>query len=220
MVFVSGISLSIKQNESYKNYLIKRTKRLVIPVWIFLFLYIIFLKSIGANIDLSNSIIIDSFLLRNGIGYIWIFRVFLLMMLISPLVVRVNDKIRSEFAILSLIVFVLLLQYWLVLIYNSTNLVSIRDNMEYYILDLLGYSLPFLLGYRLRKNQNLEFWGYTSILCLIIGIIVYIFINGLPLKISPQYKYPPYGYYLIYGMIIPVFLLIFKPVLKRLAEKK
>lgn len=48
MVFVSGLTAARKEYTSYKGFILKRFKRLVLPVWIFLSIYLSIYTSIGS----------------------------------------------------------------------------------------------------------------------------------------------------------------------------
>ena len=89
MVFVSGLTVARKEVSSYVGYIVKRTKRLVIPVWTFLAFYLLgfyYLQFwILPDQYLTGRMILRSFLLLDqSIGYVWIIRVFLLIMLLPP----------------------------------------------------------------------------------------------------------------------------------------
>ena len=72
MVFVSGLVLANKTRiDSVVKYWIKRSKRLLIPVYLFLLLYIggtyLFSVANGTNMPFRDSQIIESFFLWDGI---------------------------------------------------------------------------------------------------------------------------------------------------------
>ena len=99
MVFISGLTC-YKKNVSFSwNYLQHRFARLVFPVWIFLSIYftpIILLKFIGIDLGLKFQHVWGSYLLLNGIGYVWIIRVFLLIALLTPLLIKINTLIKNN----------------------------------------------------------------------------------------------------------------------------
>ncbi|MEN6851234.1 acyltransferase family protein [Klebsiella variicola] len=80
MVFVSGVSyfLSKKADVSYFSYAFSRFKRLVLPVWIFLFFFFltIYLFRPVNFLDLLSVKNILSTYMLNGFGYVWVIRVF------------------------------------------------------------------------------------------------------------------------------------------------
>ena len=226
MVFVSGLTVSNKQINDYRKYILSRSKRLIFPVWIFLTAYFVFfalcykMGFISEPIPLNTAI--DSFLLRKGIGYVWIFRIFVLMMFLTPLLQNINRKIKTNTGLILFLSVGLILQWVLAVIYASIDNECLKSNYEYYIMDSTGYALLLLLGIRMNDSRGFDvgFYCMASIAALIAGIGTYIYFNGLPVEISPTYKYPPYGYYLLYGLIASALLLCAKPLLRKLSEIK
>lgn len=83
MIFASGMAFSLNNTEistmkKYLEYLKSRFVRLVIPTWVFITVYfILFLtKKIATYMG--------AYSLLGGFGYVWIFRVFLMMAIIAP----------------------------------------------------------------------------------------------------------------------------------------
>lgn len=78
MVIVAGLSFQRSfKAESYWSYLWGRIKRLVLPVWIFLSFYFFLEFLVGFPGTLpEGKVVLSSYLLLNGIGYVWIIRVF------------------------------------------------------------------------------------------------------------------------------------------------
>ena len=98
MVLISGMSfaLSYKQ-ENYLDYFWKRIKRLVFPIWIFLSIYFSAISLFDSPLEnLTWKTIVGSYLLVDGIGYVWIIKVFLLVALVSPLIYRFHQKIPNS----------------------------------------------------------------------------------------------------------------------------
>ena len=99
MILVSAMSFSIsyKTNEPYQSYVWKRIKRLVFPVWIFLSFYFLALWVFDpGNQELASNTVITSYALLEGIGYVWVIRVFLLVALISPFVFSWHQNTANE----------------------------------------------------------------------------------------------------------------------------
>lgn len=77
-----------------------------------------------------------------------------------------------------------------------------------YVMYLIGYAPLFMLGLRLRYSESklrLQYL-YFAIVTLIIGIFIYKLLHGFPITLSPQYKYPPQSYYLVYGAVLSILL--------------
>lgn len=101
MLFVSGLTISSSCSCKYVNYVTKRTMRLIIPVWIFLAAYLPALYFVQFRFlpkqYLTGEMIVRSFLLLdNSIGYVWIIRVFLIVMLVTPFVQKFNERIKNS----------------------------------------------------------------------------------------------------------------------------
>lgn len=91
MVIISGYLFSKVQTIEEKNisiYLSKRFKRLVLPVWVFLCIFftaiVLIVKIIGYRYPFTLEQICRSFFLLDGIGYVWIIRIYLFVALIGP----------------------------------------------------------------------------------------------------------------------------------------
>lgn len=70
-----------------------------------------------------------------------------------------------------------------------------------WIITILAYSLFFCLGLRMRKLETNRCWRITGTftIILVIALTFYYYHHGLPIMLSPTYKYPPHSYYLLYG---------------------
>lgn len=205
MLFISGLTCSNKEFPDYRVFIKRRTLRLIAPVYIFLTFYFIILAIVQHLGIIPKYLTIgkvaESFLLLNGIGYVWIIRVFLLIMLVTPLLCKVG-KLSNSIVLITMVILLSLCEI-IVHITNNPNIPNIISIvLKEYIIYILAYSVPFLLGYKLRyyNKHTYIFWAVASSLALIIGIIIYIYNLGLPINISPYFKYPPQTYFIIYGV--------------------
>lgn len=214
MVFVSALTFKPISVNQYFSYLWKRTKRLVIPTWLFAAFFLLFLfvlqsavmQAIGKNLDVFRAnMLLPTFLLwnRGGVGYLWIIRVFLLVMVISPFLQMLIKKLDSKWIVL--IIFIALLctdglYYILQTCPMNSTLSFILDE---YMIYLLGYGAVFLSGLELAQRSTPKSKAiYVFLLVLLVCLIVTMVIrNGLPICFS-DYKYPPRFYFLAYGIII------------------
>ena len=72
MLFVSGLTCSGRSIPDYFGYMLKRTKRLLIPTWSFLLVWFVAVSCIDFVSDkpmLSLSYILQSFVLTGGLSY-------------------------------------------------------------------------------------------------------------------------------------------------------
>lgn len=215
MLFISGLTCANKDFPYYFQFVKKRTERLITPVYIFLIAYFIFLiivQSLGYIPQiLTIRKAIESFLLLDGIGYVWIIRVFLLIMLVTPILCKVG-KLSNSIVLLIIVSLILVCDSIVYLLNNYT----LPDIMHIFIKDYLvytiAYSAPFLLGYKLRYSDTKSniFWVTFCTILMLLGLCLYIKEIGYPISISPQFKYPPQSYFIIYGMFCSVVLWISK----------
>lgn len=221
MVFVSGlVAYRIPQNDILKYYW-KRLKRLLIPTYIFIccflvFLYIIKFCGIADLFDFSYKKILYSFLLLDqsygGIGFVWIIRVFLLMTFACPFVVFLRERLNN-FTYFTLLLLIILLQYFLCKI----DIPDVQNNIFYsqYILYTVGY-LPFLMGGVKLKQCSIVV--YISFISMLIGLLLIVRItNSSNHFLNLTHKYPPRFDYIAYGLIISTTLIMLRKVLNRLS---
>lgn len=80
---------------NYLGYIIKRAKRLLIPMWSFGAVLITLLTIVALVFDkdlLTINYIIESFAMIGVIGYVWIMRVFLLVAMVTLLLILLIIK--------------------------------------------------------------------------------------------------------------------------------
>ncbi len=210
MVIVSGMSflLSYKVQEKYSSYLWKRIKRLVFPVWIFLGLYFLALSLIHpSHTDFTAEIMIDSFLLIGGIGYVWIIRVFLLVALVSPFLYLFHLKVKSNktyFLAIACCLAAYELLRFISEAYSDIPLVKSITMISHYI---IPYALLFSIGLRLTTLTNPETTLLSRVnlaIFIICGTLLYLINeNFTPTQL---YKYPPSIYYLSYALFVSCLL--------------
>lgn len=208
MIFISGLSYAGRSISSYGQFVKKRVTRLLVPVYIFLvgFVAINFaLAQFGVVEQLSGNKIIGSFLLQlnPSIGYLWIIRIFLIVMLVTPLLIKIDSMIKKNWLFIALIAALFACQFYLV-----SYLVPLKPGrfVNDYLL-YLGYSIPFLLGIRIRSATLGFKW---VIVALLTAVFIYMAANlsqenGTWL-VMQRFKYPPQLYYLLWGCVVSTLL--------------
>ena len=219
MVVVSGLAFTqSKKIESYLGYLWKRIKRLLFPTWLFLsfyFLVNIGLSRLGKTALPSPKTLLDSYLLTDGIGYIWIIRVFLLVAIAAPFISILNQKVKDNRVYFSILIFAYLLYellLFLTLPYTANPWGEFASLFIYYG---IAFSLVFAIGIRLpqlRKNACFVLTGFFLLIYTALGTAQFIKLGEIVL--TQQYKYPPSAYYLSYalGMTILAYIIANKGV--------
>lgn len=205
MVLVSALSfsLSYKPQTPFMQYGLSRLIRLVAPIWIFLSVYfaaIFFLDP--ASADLQPRTIFRSYALLDGIGYVWIIRVFLLVALAAPFLFKLHQAQKSHIKYLA----ILLAAYipYEMCVYATNNMATGKA-FEYASL-VIYYLVPYslLFGYGLRMD-GISRKGHIAIFTLASAVFsviaVYFYIHSGHIVPTQDFKYPPRIYYLSFALI-------------------
>jgi peptidoglycan/LPS O-acetylase OafA/YrhL len=210
MVLVSAMSfsLSYKADEPYPAYVWKRIKRLVFPVWCFLTVYFLAIAAFNPGSDeLDSTTVITSYGLLEGIGYVWIIRVFLLVALISPLLFRWHQNTISNSRYFTL----LALSF---LIYEALRYCSLPyiqpgagELVSAVLLYLIAYGLIFAIGLRISRLSSRQLYTLALLslgICLLAGGWLFL-LHGEFIP-TQSLKYPPSVYYFSYAVFVSVLL--------------
>ena len=206
MVLVSGMSfgLSFALTESYPSYVWKRIKRLLFPVWKFLTVYFVALLVLAPwHRDLQPLTVLSSYALIDGIGYVWVIRVFLLVALIAPLIFYFNGKVKSNRRYL-------LGLAALFALYEAFRYLSLPDihsglgeSASLVVHYLVPYALVFALGLRLITLTRSEVVGVLAVSLAVLALFAVSLYLSLGEWVPTQkYKYPPSCYYFAYAILV------------------
>lgn len=214
MVFVSGMCYKPLRG-GYLAYVIKRFKRIYIPVAVFLTLF--FAAEIACHLLFGHppivlKTIVGSYLLINSpsIGFVWIMRVFLLAALFIPPLWHMISRM-SVIKTLIVITCMIVLQSGLVMMQQNLPSWWLCFFVNEIILYAVGYSVFIILGLKIRFFTNRQL--VTTIVILSCAVLGWILMND---GFCPQqYKYPPYGLFLIYGLLGCCVMWILQPVFAR-----
>lgn len=182
----------------------KRLMRLVAPAWIFLtFFFVVFYIAgniLGKESYFSLGDIFGSYSFYGGIGFVWIFKVFIILAILTPFGLKFNALGFSNgkyFLILS----VLYLLYELTLFFFSPYVTeSLKQFFNVVVFIVIPYAILYLYGVRLKSLSNrqviyavvLSLGVFTLLACskyMVTGHIVH----------TQGFKYPPTIYYLSYA---------------------
>lgn len=214
MLFVSGLAYSNKRSNFSISFIVHRIKRLIIPVYIFLSFYFIvvlaFKYFLKIDFGITKEHIVGSYLLMNGIGYVWIIRVFLLIGIITPILQKFNETKLGTWTYMCFILFFLLIQEIITEIGAGLTSIFIREYVYY----MTGYSIIFMIGLRIMKEHKLWKWNIFGVSIFLLSAC-YIIIDhssgGAGINISSaihvnNYKYPPQTYFITYGIMMSLFI--------------
>lgn len=206
MVIVMGMSYNLTGGgiESLE-YIIKRFKRLIFPVWGFLIVYFLaasILKNTFSAFDFDLRDIIYSFILQTGIpgyvgiGYVWIFRVYFLMAIVAPLLKKISDKCSTKMCIITLIGLALVNEV-VCLLCELLSQLSLGEIISQIIPYLTGYAVALFIGIMIDKLSRVQ----RLIIIFFYGVIFFSHILIFGIELTQTYKYPPRAYYLSYAII-------------------
>ena len=202
LVILSGV-LAVKSYErsgSELKYIGKRLIRLIVPTYIFLTVLFILEKIVcifNPVFPMDKNTILSSYTLTNGIGYVWIIRVYILCAI--SVVILMNIKKYKKIIIISLFIIYEILYY---------TIGDINEFFQYGVYYLIPYGLLCVyVGMQAKNWDNKKLLKVTAIFLLVFVIIFTVFYitKNQITKIS-DYKYPPRLYYLAYGIGISLLL--------------
>lgn len=210
LVIVSGVlyarGTTIRSLKEYRLYLKKRSIRLVIPTWIFLSCFLVGLfimsKVFGESFPYDMKDIVDSYLMINGIGYVWIMLVYLLIACGLPCLSYFvkNHRILAKNKITCLVTVYLgyeILRY--ILVNASQTSLGI-----YYVKNIIPYLIIYTLiagvGFWINKAESnkIRNLGIGLLIIHVLALIItYLLEHTIPhlntLKFPPSFIYLTYA---------------------------
>ncbi|WP_373425164.1 acyltransferase family protein [Paracholeplasma manati] len=209
LVFISGLSFKSNEQIKYFKYISHRIKKLVIPTYlvitsIFLFTFIASLI-FSINNPFTTEDIIKSYFFIEGIGYIWIVKIYLILALVSTTITSINKKIRNDYLFVSYIVTIFFIFFSL-----SKSLVGLNSLiLNEYIIISIPYVLIYWIGIRIRESgTTLKIMTLLSTV-VVFSVVIYSINNSILLPMND--KYPPGFIYVTYGIFISLLLYILIP---------
>lgn len=202
LVILSGI-VAVKSYERSKSgfkYIKKRLIRLIIPTYIFLTVLFLLERIVcifNPIFPMDKDTIFSSYALTNGIGYVWIIRVYLLCAI--SVVILMNIKKYQKIIIISLFIIYEILYY---------TIGNANPFLEYDVYYLIPYGLLCVyIGMQAKNWNNKNLLKATAIFLLIFAILfTFFYITKNQFTKISDYKYPPRVYYLSYGIGISLLL--------------
>lgn len=211
MTLLLGCSYYIsnqKKEYSYLDHIKKRFFRLVVPTWVFttiFFIFFYFVSIIRADdfyFELNQ--IIGSYTMMNGInsiGYIWIMRVFFIVALICPFILRISMYLKSDFMYFTYLFF-----FYIIYLFLYQFIVDLNGIVLLFYINIviygLGYGFIVALGVRLPSLHNRK----VDFLFCVFSIISIVLMYHYDFAKTQKFKYPPELYYISYGIFCSLFL--------------
>lgn len=227
MVFASGLAFSGKVVPDFIKFVIPRTKRLVVPVYFFLFVYFsaeFGLYNAGLIKDDISSLttVLCSFALLNtkALHFVWIIRVFLFIMILTPVCLLIEKKCNKNSFVLLIIFLLISLELIRLLLGTIHPLKPLYYSIYETLPFALGYSVPFLVGLRLRYSDTRDVCFYILFFAILLLICFFFFDGNSEYFNVTKYKYPPGSYFICYGTFTSILLWVVRDRLKSIAFNK
>lgn len=180
MVFLSGVSFRISgaNNVGYLRYVWNRFKRLILPTWIFLFLYCAVHWLInGQMLPLRTVISYYSFMTP---WFVWIIRVFFVIALMAPLVSMIADRLSKRTFMGLVVVCLLLFEAFLASKY------SLFKGSTYLLMNI-PWAIVFAWGYKISEFKNSQAAKLSIVLLIVyVCILVYYAVIGGGYSLYPR----------------------------------
>ncbi len=200
-----------------KEFLEKRLKRLIIPLWLFLTFFFVFFGIasliLQQNYPFSTMTIVNSYNLFSGIGFVWIFKVYIILALITPFGLKLcYSTISNRRYFITLILIYLFYEIAMHLFFNKIP-DNLKEVVSQFFLVIIPYSSLYFYGLRLHTLSHktlIIVIGISLLLFTVLAIQKYLeFGKFIP---TQDYKYPPTLYYLSYAFfcINLIYLLVTK----------
>jgi surface polysaccharide O-acyltransferase-like enzyme len=223
MALVSGLAYRFSRPEgSWGGFILKRFKRLVLPTWIFLTFYFLFLATVSRGVfPFSREQVQGAYLLGSDVEYVWIIRVFVFIAVTAPFWRWLDRKTAGPAGYLCVIV--------LLVGFADAVIVSMRwlDGPEWLSVPLaiaaanFGFCALFGLGYRLpvetQKRIGAVACGFGAVF---LAFLVLTWLRQGHYVSTQNYKYPPRAYYLGYGAALSLGLWLAATRFRAVLEKR
>ena len=207
LVAVSGMAFSISRTpKRFSPYASARFKRLILPVWLFLTVLFaaIWLTGFGDHF-VTQSMIINSYLMIGGIGYVWIMRVFMTVALAAPLLYRLSRSIRSDLHFYTTVTAAIMVYCLFVALTAQPGSASEEGNHSLVgvVYQMIGFSLVFLYGMRLGCLPIMRLLASAAFWFGMIAVVAALYFAAHDVLIETQaYKFPPQLPYLAFGLFM------------------
>ena len=202
LVFLSGFSYRLSaenRKRTYKKYIWGRIKKLLFPTWIILTLIfgcVFFISKSAEPIGIVK--MIESYLLYDGIGYVWFVRVTLLLAIVSPILLGLSKKIHNNELYFVVVLIIWYILYYLMLLIYNMNMFPHWINLFYYLypIYIMGYGSIYFLGIHYNNLSQVLKRGI-----FLITVFIIVFFKFFANASIGEDKYPPGMLYIAYGIM-------------------
>lgn len=178
----------------------KRLSKLVFPAWIFLTFYFaavyIFCMLVDKPFFYSKHTLLSSYFFTDGIGYVWILKIYITLALITPFALKIAKSNQTNSAYF----------YPIILAYGGYEFLVFWGRIYFpelsaAALPVIAYSLLFMYGLKMNKLTMKQLLSVSFVsLAIFLSFVAYNFYSTGEFVQTQEYKYPPSLYYLSYSL--------------------
>jgi hypothetical protein len=183
-------------------------------MYVFLSVFFVFFLSLESLLDFDTGFnlkpIVSSYLMIDGIGFVWVFKVYFILAIVTPLALfLMKSKMKNYMYFLFLLIIYVIYECMVVALTGVDNK-YVQVFFEKFVLLAIPYSLLYIYGMRLNtlSNKTVILIAVCSLLAFII-IANYLYIDKGNIISTQEYKYPPRIYYLAYAFFAIHFIYLF-----------
>ena len=229
LILTSGMShrlLLDRKQPRIVPFLRQRLTRIVVPVWLFLGLYLpatwAVCALLGEPFPWSREVLLETAVLGDGFGYVWIFRIYALLALATMPILALSRRVRS-LPLWGLGVAGVLLGMELVSprVLAQDLSADALEWMRLVVLAVPAYTAVFALGLRLPEASRRQLLAGASLaLAAVLANMLPEVLGDGPFTGPRAHKYPPRLYYVAYGLFGALSLaLVRQPLARRVPRE-
>lgn len=209
LIIVSALSVVVifrQRQFAASSFLQRRLLRFIVPPWLFLTGFfgsaLVVADLLGKPFPFHSDMVIGSYAFTSGIGYLWIFKVYIIVALLTPMMMQLKSRVRKR-AIYFAIVLGVYAGYELLYallqstIHSAVGMALIDDTL----IVGLPYAVLFAYGLQLEElgNQTIAWISIVSLFTF--GALAVAMFRATGHFVPTQaFKYPPRIYYLSYAI--------------------
>lgn len=187
-----------RKRPGYWGYLAKRVPRLLVPTYTFFAFYFVIGEWLAPQ-RFQPDAVVRTLLLMDGVGYVWVIRVYLLVALLAPLLFMFRQRISSAGFLFSLLTLYAGHEAMWVL-FEPVRTAAAAELVEFTLFYAVPYGCIFALGLRWPEMSRREaaLWGVGCTLVWM-GWTGWLYFQGHS-AVTWDYKYPPRAIYIWYAL--------------------
>lgn len=209
LIIVSALSVVVVfRNRPFvtADFLRRRLPRVALPPWLFLTAFfgaaLVVADVLGKPFPFTSDVVVGSYALTSGIGYLWVFKVYVIVALLTPVMIRFKEVMPNRAIYFAIIIGV---YAGYEALYALLQARVHDDNVMAFVDDTLIVGLPYavLFAYGLQLEElsvPTVMWISLGALLTFASFAVIKFQATGHFVLTQAFKYPPRLYYLSYAL--------------------